>query len=160
MPKGGLLHAHLDATVNVEVLMRLVSQYRVYYVSVEERLAEDNLFSTLPLFDIFHEGMECKSSSLTDQAYTLGSWIPYHEARQNFGLGGPQRFDDWVKAGMTINPQEAYVTYNSSIKASFGVAFSRLRMTNSLSAPQIWKKFSSVFRVSRVTLIKDPSLST
>lgn len=130
MPKGGLLHAHLDATVNVEVLMRLVSQHPVYYVSVEEKLTEENLFSTLPLFEILPEGTECKSGSLTEQAYTVGSWVPYQLARQNFGLGGPQRFDDWVKAGMTINPQEAYVTYNSSIKASLNIVLFSFMVTN------------------------------
>lgn len=115
MPKGGLLHAHLDATVNVDVLMRLVGQHSVYYVSVEETLTQENLSYNFPRFGIFPEGMKSEAS-LTDTTYTAGSWIPYRDARHNFAFGGPKGFDDWVRAGLTINPQEAYVKYNSSIK--------------------------------------------
>ena len=120
MPKGGLLHAHLDATVNVEVLMRLVGQHRVYYVSVEQVLTQENLSHNFPRFEIFPEGVKSESS-LTDAAYAPGSWVPYHDARQSFAFGGSQGFDDWVKAGMTINPQEAYVMYNTSIKVRFSL---------------------------------------
>lgn len=135
MPKGGLLHVHLDAAVNVEVLMRLVEQHPVFYVSVDEVLAEGTLSSTLPRFEVLPEGTRCQAS-LTDESYILGSWVPYLYARETFSLGGPKGFDTWVKASMTINPQEAYTTYNSSLK--------------------IWKKFSTVFGVSRNLLLYEP----
>lgn len=58
------------------------------------------------------------AASLNSSSYTPGSWVPLSTARRDFALGGPEAFDKWIVGSMMINPKEAYVEYNTSIKVS------------------------------------------
>ncbi|EJF66293.1 Metallo-dependent hydrolase [Dichomitus squalens] len=131
MPKGGLLHAHLDATVNARMLLRLAFKYPAYHVRTNVRLTRETISTTLPEFRPLKESQWTTLTSLTDDAYTPGSWVPLASARETFdpSLGGPDGFDDWVIAALTINPTEAYHTHNTTDK--------------------IWQKFQSTFFVTR-----------
>ena len=117
MPKGALLHAHLDATVNPEVLLKLALQYPIFHVRVHERLTTSNLSTNLPQFRPLPADQLSELSSLTEASYPLGSWVPLHKARDSFALGGKEGFDKWVISALTINPAEAYGTHNTVKKA-------------------------------------------
>ena len=122
MPKGALLHAHLDATVDVNFLLNRVLEQEALYVRASGPLT--TLFPTanvLPEFTPFPKS-EVKLSagqSLTDPSYD-GGWIPVNVARESFSLelGGPGGFDKWFVASTTINPAEAYGTHNTVAKVS------------------------------------------
>ena len=120
MPKGALLHAHLDATVNPEILFKLALQYPVFHVRVHEPLTRSNLSTNLPEFRALPQNQFSDLSSLTDVSYPLGSWVSLQKARVSFALhlGGQEGFDKWVIGAMTINPAEAYGTHNTVKKAS------------------------------------------
>lgn len=126
MPKGGLLHAHLDATVNVQVLLRLLTKHDVYYIAVTNApLLVDNLASNLPQIEVFPpEYLLTMDTSITSDSYVLGTWVPFNQARQNFAFGGPEGFDNWLISLMTINPEEAYKTYNTSTKVCLSTLLS------------------------------------
>ena len=117
MPKGALLHAHLDATVNPEILLRLALQYPVFHVRVHKPLTISNLSTNLPEFRALPPDQFSGLSSLTDASYPLESWVPLYKARDSFALGGQEGFDKWVIGAMTINPAEAYGTHNTVKKA-------------------------------------------
>ena len=118
MPKGGLLHAHLDATVNTRVLLPLALKHPAYHVRTDIRLTPETIATALPEFLPLKESEWTVLKSLTDGAYTPGSWVPLASARETFdsSLGGPEGFDDWVIAALTINPTEAYHTHNTTDK--------------------------------------------
>jgi len=120
MPKGALLHAHLDATVNPEILLKLALQYPIFHVRVHEPLISSNLSTNLPEFRALPQDQFSELCSLTDASYPLGSWVALHRARDSFSphLGGQEGFDKWVIGAMTINPAEAYGTHNTVAKAS------------------------------------------
>ena len=118
MPKGALLHAHLDATVNPEILLKLALQYPVLHVRVHEPLSIFNLSTNLPEFRALPPDHVSDRSSLTEASYPLGSWVPLRKARDSFELGGQEGFDKWVIGALTINPAEAYGTHNTVKKAS------------------------------------------
>ncbi|KIK59537.1 hypothetical protein GYMLUDRAFT_44494 [Collybiopsis luxurians FD-317 M1] len=132
MPKGALLHAHLDATVNVSHVIKLAMKYPAIHVRASTALNASNIGSVLP--ELLPLPEELRSSagqvSLTDSKYTPGTWVPFNRARESFDpqLGGPEGFDQWITAAATINPTEAYVTHNTVTK--------------------IWQKFQSTFRVN------------
>ncbi|KAI9061473.1 Metallo-dependent hydrolase [Trametes sanguinea] len=130
MPKGGLLHAHLDATVRVDILLRFAIQQPAIHVRVSESLTPKTLRSILPEFRPLRKAEWTATSSLTDPQYSPGSWVPIQNARNNFSpeMGGPEGFDRWVIDALMINPSEAYGTHNTTTK--------------------IWQKFSSTFMVS------------
>ncbi len=116
MPKGALLHAHLDAMVDARVLLRSALKYPAMHVRTAEKLTPENLRATLPEFRPLPENEWTSFESLVDDAYAPGTWVPLTSARETFGFGGPSAFDDWVVAALTINPSESYVTHNTTDK--------------------------------------------
>ncbi|EDR14394.1 uncharacterized protein LACBIDRAFT_306187 [Laccaria bicolor S238N-H82] len=130
MPKGALLHAHLDAMVNAEFLLKLALKYPAFHVRIHQPLTVANLPTNLPEFRALSEDLFTHSASLTDSGYAIGTWVPIRNARQSFNaeFGGPEGFDRWVLAAMTINPAEAYGTHKTVAK--------------------IWQKFASTFITS------------
>ena len=117
MPKGALLHAHLDATVNPEILLKLALQYPAFHVRVHEPLTISNLSTNLPEFRALSPDYPSDLGSLTEASYPLGSWVQLHKARDSFVPGGQEGFDKWVIGALTINPAEAYGTHNTVKKA-------------------------------------------
>ena len=120
MPKGGVLHAHLDAMVDARVLLDLALKYPAFHVRANVSLTKETILTTLPEFYPLRESEWTTGSSLTDESYTPGSWIPLSIARETFNpdLGGPEGFDKWVIGALTINPNEAYHTHNTTDKVS------------------------------------------
>ncbi|KAG5654130.1 hypothetical protein H0H81_007182 [Sphagnurus paluster] len=130
MPKGALLHCHLDATVNASVLLKLSLQQPALHVRVSERLASSNIGTLLPEFRALPPHECSNKRGITDGSYEPNEWVSLGIARKHFdqSLGGPEGFDRWVIGAMMINPVEAYQTHNTVKK--------------------IWEKFSSIFLVS------------
>lgn len=110
MPKGALLHAHLDATVDVNFLLNRILEQEALYVRASAPSTTLSPFANaLPEFSPFPKS-EVKlsaSQSLTDTSYD-GGWIPVKIARETFSseLGGPGGFDKWYIASITINPAD------------------------------------------------------
>ena len=123
MPKGALLHAHLDATVDVNFLLsRILEQEAMYIRAASPLTTLSPTANVLPEFSPFPKS-EVKLSAtqnLTDPSYD-GGWIPVQAARANFSpeLGGPEGFDRWYVASTTINPAEAYGTHKTVTKVYF-----------------------------------------
>ena len=120
MPKGGVLHAHLDAMVDARVLLGLALKYPAYHVRADVSLTKETMSTTLPEFSLLRENEWTTATSLTAATYTPGSWVPLARARETFdpSLGGPEGFDKWVIGALTINPTEAYHTHNTTDKVS------------------------------------------
>ncbi|PFH54144.1 hypothetical protein AMATHDRAFT_135550 [Amanita thiersii Skay4041] len=130
MPKGALLHAHFDATVNAEKLLELALKHEAIHVRVPQIVTMENIKSVLPSFRALPRNEFVHGPGVTDQRYTPDTWASIQRARDTFdpSLGGPEGFDKWVCSAMIINPAEAYGTHNTITK--------------------IWQKFTSTFLVS------------
>lgn len=112
------MHAHLDATVNVEVLLRLALRHPALHVRSSVALTTETIASTKPEFKALQQPEWSSVSSLTGSSYAPGEWVPLQVARQNFAkeLGGPEGFDKWIISAVTISPAEAYRTHNTTAK--------------------------------------------
>ncbi|KAI0063425.1 adenosine deaminase-like growth [Artomyces pyxidatus] len=132
MPKGALLHAHLDATADKKFLWELALRHPILHVraTTPGPVSAANISSALPEFMPISEPQLSGALSLTDAGYSADKWIPLSQAREAFdpALGGPAGFDKWVLDSMVINPAEAYGTHNTVTK--------------------IWQKFVTTFRAS------------
>ena len=120
MPKGALLHAHLDATVDVHFMLNRILEQEAVYVRTSAPLTIlSPTANVLPEFMPFPQSEVALSASqsTTDASYD-GGWIPVKVARANFSpeLGGPEGFDNWYVGSTTINPAEAYGTHNTVAK--------------------------------------------
>lgn len=133
MPKGALLHAHLDATVDAKVLLRFALSQPAVHVRAIDRLSATNRRVVLPEFRGLPKEEWTDFHSITDPTYVPGTWVPIQNARYHFNevFGGPEGFDKWVLDALMIDPSEAYGTHNTIAK--------------------IWEKFSSTFAVSGVS---------
>jgi hypothetical protein len=117
MPKGALLHAHLDATVNAEFLWELALQQPALHVRAPGPINLSNLGSMRPEFKALPRDQLSDTASITDASYD-GTWVSIQNAKAAFdaSLGGSMGFDKWVIGSMTINPAEAYNTHNTITK--------------------------------------------
>lgn len=122
MPKGALLHCHMDATVDAHSLLKIAIAHPAICVRVDTALTPTTIRTTVPTFQALpsHQLAALSLSSLTDESYVAGSWVPLKQARENFSvaLGGPQGFDDWVASVLSINPADSYVTHTSVDRVS------------------------------------------
>ncbi len=119
MPKGALLHAHLDATVNASFLYDLGLQEPSIHIQVPQVINAQTLNTALPKFKALPAELHNNEAlSLTSPSYVPDSWISLAHARQQFdpALGGPDGFDRWVLGCLTIDPAEAYGTHNTVTK--------------------------------------------
>ena len=118
MPKGALLHAHLDATVNPETLLKLALEHPAIHMQVPEIVTAENIWTLCPTFKALSAAEYADGPGVTDQAYAPNTFVTIHKARNTFdtSLGGPEGFDNWVCSAMTINPAEAYGTHNTITK--------------------------------------------
>ncbi|KZP03232.1 Metallo-dependent hydrolase [Athelia psychrophila] len=131
MPKGALLHSHLDGTVNQRILLKLALEQPAIHISAARPLTAANIASTQPIFKALPAAQFTQGQvSLADPAYVGESLVDARTARETFPpeLGGPAGFDDWIVGALTINPKEAYNTHNT--------------------VPKIWQKFTSTFLTS------------
>lgn len=141
MPKGALLHAHLEATVDAPTLLRLGLEHENMCIRVLEPVTPANLSRMLPQFGarpVAGEREYTAAPTITDADYVPESWISARRAREEWpgSMGGPSGFDAWVVKSMVINPEEAYGTHNTTRK--------------------IWMKFVGAFTVIYVRLFDDP----
>lgn len=120
MPKGALLHAHFDATVDASFLLKLALKEPAIHVRVPEPLTVQNIGTILPEFQpLTIESYDLDdASSLTSSAYIPNTWVNIAKAKENFDitLGGPEGFNKWVIDSMMIRPAEAYGTHNTVYK--------------------------------------------
>ncbi|KAG8974155.1 hypothetical protein FRB93_001409, partial [Tulasnella sp. JGI-2019a] len=145
MPKGALLHAHMDAMCDAQFLINEAFKHgdmmhvRTPNIISDSSSLKDTLpnFSALPLDRT--DGIS--PVTITHPDYKVGEWVPVNRVRGAFpsDLGGQDGFDKWVLSALRIDPAEAYSRYNSSEK--------------------IWTKFGSTFGVARGLLAFEPVLA-
>ncbi|VDB96742.1 unnamed protein product [Peniophora sp. CBMAI 1063] len=118
MPKGALLHAHLDACVDKSKLLAFAYEYPQMHIRVARGVTPERMADQLPTFaplaiSPFTAGSSAGMSAA--QGYVGDTWVPVAEARKAFdpALGGPEGFDKWILDTQMVNPGEAYGTHNS-----------------------------------------------
>ncbi|KIM25983.1 hypothetical protein M408DRAFT_314007 [Serendipita vermifera MAFF 305830] len=141
MPKGALLHAHLEATVDAGFLLKSALEHTNVCIRAASTITKETLGSTLPDFAPRPVAGSYESpATITSPNYVPDTYVSAQKVRREWPeiLGGPEGFDRWVIQSLTINPSEAYDTHNTTVK--------------------IWNKFQSCFTVIRGLLAYEPVL--
>lgn len=119
MPKGALLHAHLEATVDAKTLLRIALEHPNVCIRAPEIITANNVGSVLPEFYPLAPTLSYESyPTITSSDYKVGSYVSARKTRSEWPaeLGGPTGFDTWVIKALTVNPEEAYGTHNTTVK--------------------------------------------
>lgn len=147
MPKGALLHVHLDLTVSPHTLLSFALQYSAFHIRSSEVVTSLNISSVVPEIRPFAPDFPAEASSLTDACYPPMSWVPLRRARELFNetLGGPEGFDRWVTGHMSINPSTAYVTHNNNIRIWDKFRSAAMLSINIVHYAPIWRRYIRQF---------------
>ncbi|KAI6028501.1 Metallo-dependent hydrolase [Pisolithus orientalis] len=147
MPKGALLHAHLDLTVDPYTLLHFALRYPSFHIRSSEVITSSNISSIVPEIRPLAPDFPAEASSLTDPSYPPMSWVPFSRARERFdeAFGGPEGFDRWVTGYMSINPSAAYVTHNNNIRIWDKFRSAALLNMNIVYYTPLWRQYIRQF---------------
>jgi adenosine deaminase CECR1 len=107
MPKGCLLHAHLDAMVDVDWLLRQALEIPGYYIYSPRGLSEEeDREKTAPSFTYAPRFERSCQESIWTTAYKSDSLVPVQEAASTFP-GGVQAFKTWARSHMVLPKHES-----------------------------------------------------
>lgn len=128
MPKGALLHAHMDAMVDFDYLFDvLLKTPGIHIWSNDGPLATESARAKASIAIRFREKQHPTDTSIWDASYAPGTPIPLVHAASVFPGGGTPAFLRWLKSRCTISQTDA-------VEQHHGV-------------DAIWTKFSSCFLV-------------
>ncbi|KII89146.1 hypothetical protein PLICRDRAFT_175374 [Plicaturopsis crispa FD-325 SS-3] len=154
MPKGGLLHVHLDATVDAKFLLQLALEQPAIHVRAPHAINAATLGETLPEFRALPQAEFSDVATLSDASYAGNQWVSLRNARDSFdpALGGPKAFDAWVIGALTINPNEAYHTHNTIDKVWIWTKFTSTFLTSTglIRFQPIWRAYIREFFLSSI----------
>ena len=140
MPKGSLLHAHLNAMVSTDVIINAVLDTNGMAISashdVSDHISRRN--ATIS-FTYINTPFSSSLPSIHSIEYVPNTWIPISEALETFP-GGREGFVAFIKSKMTISPEESY--------------------RHDLGLDAIWRKFQRSFPPISSALNYEPILRT
>ncbi|KAF3761077.1 Metallo-dependent hydrolase [Cryphonectria parasitica EP155] len=141
MPKGAILHAHLDAIVDLDFVFRTLLDEPGMHMNAPG--AEEGGLSTaearadaVVTFRFFKEERNRDTSIWDAKSYQAGAFVPLGRAAESFPEGGREGWIRWMKTKTTISETD-------SLEQHHGV-------------DHIWKKFSKCFLIMGTVIHYEP----
>ncbi|RKF64574.1 Adenosine deaminase AGSA [Erysiphe neolycopersici] len=133
MPKGALLHAHLDAMVELDFLFDLLLSTPGVHIYCASAVTNAKELETAPIKFKF---MNSSIPSIWSIGYIPNSLVPVTEAADTFPDGGRPAFLTWLRSRCSITERETLDQFNG--------------------VDDIWRKFSSIFLILDTILFYEP----
>ncbi|KAK4493611.1 hypothetical protein PRZ48_015278 [Zasmidium cellare] len=128
MPKGALLHCHLDATGDMDWLIETAFATPGICILSEQPLdTVERRTKSLFKFRFTKPESTSETPSIWSSSYTPNTRIPIAQAAETFPSGGKPAFTAWLKARMTITEEES--------------------ISHHMGPNDIWTKFISCFAI-------------
>ncbi|KAK8087987.1 adenosine/AMP deaminase [Apiospora hydei] len=126
MPKGSLLHAHIDAMVDFKFLLDVLMKEPGMHISADMPLTSPRALENATLLFRFFKTARTKDS-LYSKDYAPGTFIRITQAADAFPDGGREGFLKWVHSRCTLSRTDAVAQHHG--------------------VDEIWTKFYKCFRV-------------
>jgi adenosine deaminase CECR1 len=136
MPKGTLLHCHLDATVDLDFVFDKLMTTPGMHIYCERPLDTPAVVEKQLFGFIYSKTSSTDSKSIWTSEYTPSALIPVNDAAAAFPNGGRAGFLKWVKDRSTI-------THDESLAHHGGVN-------------DVWLKFMAAFRIIASIIYYEP----
>ncbi|CAF9927810.1 MAG: hypothetical protein GOMPHAMPRED_004497 [Gomphillus americanus] len=134
MPKGALLHCHMDAMVDIDWLIEQALGQKGMHILSTEGLSDDKkLQEGIVTFRLLNESSVVNGPSIWSDRYIGGTPMSIEQAEKTFSGNGS--FRDWLYSRCTITDQES-INHHHGVDA-------------------IWKKFLSTFLIVRDLLFHE-----
>lgn len=108
MPKGSLLHAHMDAMVEFDYLIRELLKLPGVHMSSDRSLATTAAREDAALSFRYRAVEVTGGPSVRDEAYTPGSYILLTKLADEWPEGGREGFISWLKARCTLSVTDSH----------------------------------------------------
>lgn len=135
MPKGALLHCHLEAMVDLDWLIDQAFNQGMHVKADAPLSTTDSQSRTTFSFKWLKEASTSSQSIWTD-AYTPDTYLPVNQVADAFPNQGRQGFKAWVKSRTTITPEES--------------------LSHHHGPNDVWRKFQSCFGIIASLLHYEP----
>ncbi|KAL2834852.1 hypothetical protein BDW59DRAFT_165 [Aspergillus cavernicola] len=136
MPKGCLLHAHMEAMIDIDWLIDQALEIPGFFITSPVSLRPGESEWTEPFeFHYRPKAQDDCAANIWQSGYTPNQPVPVTDAAATYP-GGVAAFKTWAVSRMTINEEEA-------LEHHHGIA-------------DIWKKFQSCFRSIAGLLFTEP----
>lgn len=136
MPKGALLHAHLDAMIDVDWLVDQLMETDGMSIWADQALVDSKARGNGYVIFQYEKVKSPDATSIWNAGYKARQCIPVLEAAESFPDGGLGGFKSWVKTRCTI-------TLDESLNHHHGVN-------------AVWQKFASCFPIIDSILLYEP----
>lgn len=109
MPKGSLLHAHMDAMFDIDFLIDQALSTPGIYMSAPKPLITPKDYETAPVTFQFSSQKPVEDRpSVWSEGYESSSFIPIAKAAASFPKGQEAGFRDWLKSRCVLMPEHSY----------------------------------------------------
>lgn len=111
MPKGSLLHAHMDAMFDIDFLIDQAFSTPGMHILAPKPLVSSQDFEKGPVFFQFSSQSTAESekrASIWAESYEPSSLIPIKTAASSFPNGGEAGFRDWLRSRCMLMPEHSY----------------------------------------------------
>ncbi|TVY34895.1 Adenosine deaminase [Lachnellula subtilissima] len=136
MPKGALLHAHMDAMVDFDYLFNVLLDTKGMHIYSERHLGTEEARGGASFKFRFQKTDRVGEKSIWSSEYNPGTPVLLTEAADAFPNGGRVEFIAWLKSRTTI-------TNTESIEHHHGV-------------DAVWRKFTSCFSILNTIIFYEP----
>lgn len=137
MPKGALLHCHLEAMVDLDWLIEHAFTLTGIHVQADGPLDSVEAQSTTPFSFKWLKAEQQTNASLWNSSYTPGTLIPIAQVADSFPGGGRDAFKALMRARSTITHDESLAHHHGP--------------------NDIWRKFLSCFGIIASLLHYEPT---
>ncbi|KAJ9656708.1 hypothetical protein H2201_008467 [Coniosporium apollinis] len=136
MPKGALLHCHLEAMVDLDWAIEKAFDTEGMHIYAPKGLATAADRLKAPFFFTYAKASASSDTSVWTESYNPESLVSLAAAAESFPDGGKEGFVTWVKSRCTITEAE-------SLKHHHGIN-------------DVWQKFTSTFPILGSLLYYEP----
>ncbi|KAK5005632.1 hypothetical protein LTR28_007473 [Elasticomyces elasticus] len=127
MPKGALLHCHLEAMVDLEWLVEEALRTDGLHMSCAESFATPEARQSCNFRFQYLKSSQAETVLPWSESYTADHLVPLHRTADSFPDGGRAGFISWLKARLTITHSES--------------------VSHHLGPNDVWRKFTSIFEI-------------
>ncbi|KAI9877614.1 MAG: hypothetical protein M1830_003292 [Pleopsidium flavum] len=136
MPKGALLHAHMDAMVDVDWLLEKALATEGMHMHASRPLCTPAALETASLLFQFAKSSPHADHQIWSSNYQPSTLILLSAAADSFPNGGRSGFLAWLKTKCTITPHES--------------------LSHHQGPNAVWRKFGSVFPILNSIMLYEP----
>lgn len=113
MPKGSLLHAHLDAMFDVDFLIDQAFSTPGIHMSAPHPLLTPKDYEIAPVvFQFSSQDAPNDQPAIWSAGYKPSSWIPIRQAASSYPKGGEAGFREWLRSRCMLMPEHSYYHYH------------------------------------------------